>query len=280
MEKEIVENPPVVEVPKDTMVIETAQDDIDKLGLTLEELQGKQESKPTDSANPEVKEDVKEVIKEEEPVKKSRSQRRIERQAQENKELKKELEELKSTKETPKVEKLVEPDMDNFDNYEDYEKALEFYEKKSNAKEVVKEIPKKEQEETKGDNRIVEAFEDGKEDYKDFEELVRAPDLQLSESLLNEALDSETPSDVLYYLASNKELTRKISSLDERGIKKEILKIELALENKQTVSKKVTNAPEPINPLNGGTEAVRTINDAKSYTEYENLRNATRKNEW
>lgn len=216
------------------------------------------------------KEEVKDETK---PPKKTRSQRRIERQAKELKELREEMEALKQESKPKAKEEAKEPDPSDFEEYEEYEKALEDFKK-----------PKPKEEEKKPsayDKRIAEMTEDGREEYEDFDTLVTAPDLALTQDLLKEILDTDNPSDTLYYLANNKDLTKKVSSMDAKGRAKELLKIEIKLENKTVEpQKKVTAAPEPINPLNGGSETIRTPETANSYKEYEQLRAKQSKQAW
>jgi len=59
----------------------------------------------------------------------------------------------------------------------------------------------------------------------------------------------------------------------KKQIQKEILKIELKLEEKPTVnSLKASSAPEPINPIEGNSPEVRSPETAKNYDEFQRLR--------
>lgn len=252
--------------PLENFKVETPKDDIKKAEQSMEP--EKQESKPEDAKAQE------EVKKEEntEPPKKSRSQRRIEKQNQEIKNLKAELEAKQESKPKEVKEEAKEPNAEDFEEFDDYEEALKkFEEKKVKPKEEVK---------PKADARIANMQKDGREQHKDFDKLVSAKDFPLTQEVLNEVLETDVPADVLYHLANNKKLAKKIADLDKKGIQRELIKIELKLEEKPTKEVKVTKAPEPINPLNGGTETVRTLETTKSYNEYERLRNQTKNQKW
>lgn len=273
MDKEI-EKEVIIERPVNNIVIETAQDDIKNAGIVIDEPK-MQESKPE-------KEAKEEAPKEEKPQKKSRAQRKIERQNQEIRDLKQENEKLAKQESKPKKvkEEVSEPNAEDFETYEEYEEALA-----SHKKQAVVEEPEKDKPQPKEDKRIANMREDGAEDYEDFNEKVSDPQLPLTQTMLNEALDTESPQDIVYYLASNKDITKKIASMSEDKQKREILKIEVLLEQKEKEPKKedkvrVSKAPEPINPLNGGTETVRTPETAESYSEYENLRAKQNRSSW
>lgn len=210
--------------------------------------------------------------KEEKPKKKSRAQKRIERQQRENIALREEIERLKT--QTPKKEKEVEEiDPDAYDTYEEYLDAL--------AESEIQEPKQEQQTEAKPqiDTKIEDMFEDGNEDYEDFDEKVKAPDLPLTEQLLSNVLESESPADVAYYLANNKDLTKKLAGMSDKKQLKEIAKIELKLENKEEKKEvEVSKAPAPIEPLDGGRQPVKSLDDdGLSYEEYEKLLNSKNK---
>lgn len=255
----------VIEQPVNNVTVSTVEDD-------KREAMGEETPQPKEVKEESKKENVEDETK---PPKKTRSQRRIERQSKELKELREEMEALKQESKPKAKEEAIEPDPSDFEEYEEYEKALEEFKKPKAEPEP------KEKKPSAYDKRVAEMTEDGREEYEDFDTLVTAPDLALTQDLLNEILDTDNPSDTLYYLASNKDLTKKVSSMDAKGRAKELLKIEIKLEDKPVVpQKKVTTAPEPINPLNGGSETIRTPETANSYKEYEQLRAKQSKTAW
>ena len=254
-------------VEQTSQIVETYEDDLKRAGFKVDETQEVQETKE-DLQTPKV--DETKAVEETKEPKKSRAQRKIERQNQRIKDLELQI----NTQETKPVEVKVdgnEPEPEDFEDYDDYEKALEVFNKPSKKPEPEAE----EKTDTALETRIAEMREDGVEDYPDFDDLISAPDLALSQAVLNEVLDSDNPSDIAYYLATHKDKTKEIAKMSKKQIQKELMKIEIGLENKPGVkeTKKTTQAPEPINPIEGSNSPdVRNAKEATSYTEFERLR--------
>lgn len=254
-----------VEETQDTgIVIHSLESDMKDLGI------GVDEESIEDTVQPQ-----KEVVVEEEPKKLSRRERRIKKQANENRELRERLAELESKQsEQPAKEDVGEIDIDDFESYDDYVKALDEQDKKASE-------PKQETETVLDFEAQQNMLEDGVEDYENFEELVMADDLALTENVLGLVLEADNASDIAYYLATHKDETRNIASMSPRQMAKAITKIEVKLENqpKQKVVR-ATKAPEPISPVSGQSVKGRSLNDDDlSFEQHEALLNAqTRSN--
>ena len=206
--------------------------------------------------------------------KKSRAQRTIERLKRENKALR-EAPQQEAKPETVKAD-AKEIDINDFENYDDYLVALEESENAAPQKEATKAEP-----EAKGqDTRVNDLFEDGEEDFENFRELVSAEDLKLSQPMLEEVLEYDNPAAMAYYLATHKDLSAKIAGMSTRQMQRELVKIELELgdepENKVV---RHTNAPDPINPIDGQSAEAKSLDDDNiSFEQHEKLLNAkTRK---
>ncbi len=212
---------------------------------------------------------------EQKPKKPSRAERRIRRQQEENKKLKEELERLKA--ERAKAYALKEPSVDDFDSYEEYQEALDRYEAKQDEP---KEEPVDESAPSLDTELLHDVLEEGAEKYDDFNELTMAKDLPLTADILDDVIGSENAADIIYYLAKNKEETKDIAGMSDKERTKALLRIELGLEDvtinvgaKKKVSSK---APEPITPIEGGTERPVNLEEA-SFEEYEKLTQAKRR---
>lgn len=252
------------------VIIESFEDDMKAMGVEIPDVKESKETVQTP------KEDDKKAVETKTADKKqSRAQRRIQRQQDEIKALKEQIA-TQESKPSKVKEEAKAPEPEEFEDYEAYETALAEFE--STAKKPDTKPEKKENKDDGLATRIAEMREDGIEDYSDFEELVSVTDLALTVDIINEALDSENPSEIVYYLAKNKKETLRISKLTKKQIQKEILKIELKLEEKPTVNslKAASNAPEPINPIDGSSPEVRTAETATSYNEFERMRTAQR----
>lgn len=244
------------------IVTHSLESDMQDLGVGVDE----ESIEPVQAQEEEVVEDA--------PKKLSRKERRVQKLANTNKELRERVAELESKQdEQPAKEETSEIDIDDFESYDDYVKALE--EQEVAPKEKTSK-PKESKTETVLD---VEAqqdmLEDGIEDYENFEELIMADDLALTENVLELVLDTESSSDVAYYLATHKDETRDIANMTPKKMAKAILKIEMKLEEspKQKVVR-TTKAPEPISPVSGQSVKGRSLNDNDlSFEQHEALLN-------
>jgi hypothetical protein len=157
-----------------------------------------------------------------------------------------------------KVSDPAKPSKEDFDDEDAYIEALTDWKienkLKASQKEMVEEV-----EETDARKEYIAAYEGldeamarGKEKYKDFAELTLNKDLILSTDTVQILLDTEIPEEIMYYLASNSDVSEKISGLDPVRAAKEIGKIEVKLSKgvESTVKhKKQSSAPEPISPV-------------------------------
>ena len=284
----------------DGIIVESVEDDMRANGIEPEPEKPKGEQvneEPGKDGNPPENKDQNPKA---EPPRKSRAQRRIERQQRTIHQLRAKLDAVaasknkKLTDQENKVDESSDEDeinIDDYDTYDEYIEALEAKEAekaKGTTKKPKGEQAKPERQEPGDDGRsqqIIEVMADGEEDYEDFKKIVTDKDLELSEDLLTEALRSDEASDVLYYLGQHKEDTAKFSRMTPEQMEREIIKIEIKLESQagnkdknEPKAKKLTNAPEPINPVSDGTEHVKTLDDKDiSFSEYEKLANAKRR---
>ena len=208
-----------------------------------------------------VKVEPKAEVEESKAKKPSRAQRRIQRQQDRNKELAEENERLQAELDSQSKSEI---DIDDYEDYKDYEKALaESKEKK----------PKDETKEAFDQDDLNAVFDDGIEKYENFDELLRAPDLALTEEVLSTVLESDKADDIFYHLANDKDLTREIAGMTDRQRTKAILKIEMKLESKPNAKAKkkvISNAPKPITPVDGSSSKPISLDDDDlSFGEYE-----------
>lgn len=140
---------------------------------------------------------------------------------------------------------------------------------KASQKEVTDEIEDRDEQEAVATtyDGLDAAMEKGKEKYDDFNEVVLNEDLIISPELTQIFLDTDSPEDIMYYLASNPEEAARISGLDILRVAKEVGKIEVKLASGvggdededdaedeaevkvETPPKKQSSAPAPITPV-------------------------------
>lgn len=133
----------------------------------------------------------------------------------------------------------------------------------------------------------------GREKYEDFDALVYNEELTLTSAVLEIVILSEIAEDILYYLGQHPEESSTISELSALRAAKEIGKIENLISTKpvestkeeippknvltgkeenQVLPKKLTNAPEPIRPVQSNGVSEKDPNDM-SPAEYRAWRN-------
>jgi hypothetical protein len=72
-------------------------------------------------------------------------------------------------------------------------------------------------------------------------------------------IESDQSADIVYHLAKNPEEAKRIAALPAYAQAKEIGKLEDRLSAKKPI--KVSNAPEPIKPVDGGKNFTKKLED-------------------
>lgn len=274
------------EVEETGIVIESVEDDMRNLGIEVPE------SNPDEAEAGETAGSAEEVAaatpgKEDEqpkPKKKSRAQRKIERQAREIKELKEAAGSSQESnpddtpgKEEKGIINIDDIDIDDYEDYESYQKAVDEAEEVAKTKAAATNTDDHE-EKPKGrtkefNTRIADMREDGNEDYENFEEVVSNPKLALTESVLEKVTESENAADIAYYLGTHLDKAKEIAGMNDKAQAKAIMRIEIELETTPNKVARVTSAPDPINPVGGGNSAATKSldDDDLSFEEHEAL---------
>ena len=90
----------------------------------------------------------------------------------------------------------------------------------------------------------------------DFDDLVAASDVVVNNAVRDAILESDVGPKILYHLAENNDLAKKIASLSPNAALREIGKLEARFEvnpeTKQTTPVVRSKAPAPIQPIRGG----------------------------
>lgn len=214
------------------------------------------------------------------PKPKNRAEKRIKAVIAEKHELArklKEAEERLEAIESKGKEATAELDPDDFEDWDSYLDALVNAEDKE--EEVI--VNTKEPEAKKANDdlpQILEEleikFEDSRDKYDDFDEVVTDTSVPLTQDMLRVIKESEEAGEIAYYLAKNKSLAARIAKITD-PIKQalEIGKIEHQLlnpkkEEPKVVTQKTTKAPDPISPVGGSDEYQKTPEDM-SFSEFE-----------
>ena len=273
--------------PKSTETVDTeldtkkddVKDEEEKQGKKDDSLNPESESQPEDSKN--VQKRIGKLTK-----KMRTAERERDYEKNENTELKRKLEEL-----TSKVDEMSSKILDsNKPLKEDFADEDDFIEALTDWK-IDQKLGKTEKKEKKEEKKVDQessketyyglddAMESGRDKYDDFDKLVLDENLIISPEVTQIVLDTDTPEDVIYYLASNPKKSKSISNLDPVRAAREKGKMEGKVEkelSKPKPSKKQSKAPSPIIPVR--TEGVTEKDPNKmSPKEYKAWRNQSSK---
>ena len=151
-----------------------------------------------------------------------------------------------------------EPQPSQFADAFEYAKALaEFSTEKALAERDRQVAQAREQE---AQQKIIQSWaqkvQDAKAELPDFDDLVASSDVVVNNAVRDAILESDVGPRILYHLAENNDLAKKIASLSPNAALREIgrleAKFEVKPEAKQTAPVVRSKAPAPIQPIRGG----------------------------
>ena len=148
-----------------------------------------------------------------------------------------------------------EPQPSQFADAFEYAKALaEFSTEKALAERDRQVAQAREQE---AQQKIIQSWaqkvQDAKAELPDFDDLVAASDVVVNNAVRDAILESDVGPKILYHLAENNDLARKIASLNPNAALREIGKLEAKFEKTEQTDPVVrSKAPAPIQPIRGG----------------------------
>jgi hypothetical protein len=151
-----------------------------------------------------------------------------------------------------------EPQPSQFADAFEYAKALaEFSTERALAQRDRQEAQQKEQE---AQQKIIQSWaqkvQEAKAELPDFDDLVASSDVVVNNAVRDAILESDVGPKILYHLAENNDLAKRIASLSPNAALREIGKLEARFEvktdTKQTAPVVRSKAPAPIQPIRGG----------------------------
>jgi hypothetical protein len=152
----------------------------------------------------------------------------------------------------------TEPQPSQFNDAFEYAKALaEFSTEKALAERDRQVAQQREQE---AQQKIIQSWaqkvQEAKAELPDFDDLVASSDVVVNNAVRDAILESDVGPKILYHLAENNDLAKKIASLSPNAALREIgkleAKFEVTPETKQTTPVVRSKAPAPIQPIRGG----------------------------
>ena len=152
----------------------------------------------------------------------------------------------------------AEPQPSQFSDAFEYAKALaEFSTERALAERDRQVAQAKEQE---AQQKIIQSWaqkvQEAKAELPDFDDLVASSDVVVNNAVRDAILESDVGPKILYHLAENNDLAKKIASLSPNAALREIGRLEARFEakpeTKQTAPLVRSKAPAPIQPIRGG----------------------------
>lgn len=218
------------------------------------EIEIEQEEKP--KANPKLERRFSEITKQREEARKE-AQR--EREAREALEARLAVLERQPTPQAPKVDE--EPQPSQFNDAFEYAKALAEY----TADKRIGEMKRQEAEERQAQERqkVIETWaskvQAAKASMPDFDDIVASSDVVVNDDIRDAILESDVGPQILYHLAENDDVAKRIAGLSPKQALREIGKLEARFEVKETAPEPKpivrSKAPAPIQPLRGSNPA-------------------------
>jgi hypothetical protein len=218
------------------------------------EIEKEQEEKP--KANPKLERRFSEITKQREEARKEAQQ---ERQAREALEARLAVLERQPAPQAPKVDE--EPQPSQFNDAFEYAKALAEF----TADQRIGEMRRQDAEAKQAQERqkVIETWaskvQAAKASMPDFDDIVASSDVVVNDDIRDAILESDVGPQILYHLAENDDVAKRIAGLSPKQALREIGKLEARFEVKETApeTKPVvrSKAPAPINPLRGSNPA-------------------------
>ena len=152
----------------------------------------------------------------------------------------------------------TEPQPSQFNDAFEYAKALaEFSTEKALAERDRQVAQQREQE---AQQKIIQSWaqkvQEAKADLPDFDDLVASSDVVVNNAVRDAILESDVGPQILYHLAENNDLAKRIASLSPNAALREIgrleAKFDVKVDTKQTGPVVRSKAPAPIQPIRGG----------------------------
>lgn len=172
---------------------------------------------------------------------------------------------------TTTTEAKGEPSENDFETHAAYVKALT----KWTANQAVEEFKVSQRKEavTTRQQTVQQEFKGRQEAFKaatpDFDEVVSAADVQVSDAVIAEIVESENGPQLQYYLSKNPDEAERLSKLPRLQLAREVGKIESRFSSsQQKTAVKTTTAPPPPNPTGQTTRTSSMLSGDESPAQY------------
>jgi TolA-binding protein len=203
--------------------------------------------------NPKLEKRFSEITKQREEA---RQEAQRERQARVD--LEQRLAALEQQRQPQAINVDQEPQPSQFSDAFEYAKALAEYSTEKALAERDRQVAQAREQEAQ--QKIIQSWaqkvQEAKAELPDFDDLVASSDVVVNNAVRDAILESDVGPRILYHLAENNDLAKKIAGLSPNAALREIgrleAKFEVKPETKQTAPVVRSKAPTPIQPIRGG----------------------------
>jgi len=244
----------LAESPADTEAVDETEPEAEETQSEPKEAEKEANQEGERKQNPKLEKRFSEITKQREEA---RKEAQTERQARV--ELEQRLAALEQQRQPQQAVNVdQEPQPSQFNDAFEYAKALaEFSTEKALAERDRQVAQQREQE---AQQKIIQSWaqkvQEAKAELPDFDDLVASSDVVVNNAVRDAILESDVGPKILYHLAENNDLAKKIASLSPNAALREIGKLEAKFEvkpeTKQTTPVVRSKAPAPIQPIRGG----------------------------
>ena len=240
----------LAESPVDTEAVEEAEPEVQEEQSEPKEAEKEANQEGERKQNPKLEKRFSEITKQREEA---RQEAQRERQARVD--LEQRLAAIEQQRQPQAINVDQEPQPSQFSDAFEYAKALaEFSTERALAERDRQVAQAKEQE---AQQKIIESWaqkvQAAKAEMPDFDDMVASSDVVVNNAVRDAILESDVGPKILYHLAENNDLARKIAGLSPNAALREIGKLEARFEKtEQTAPVVRSKAPTPIQPIRGG----------------------------
>lgn len=193
----------------------------------------------------------------------------------ENEALKRENEQLKAAK----GEDKKEPIESDFETYDEYLDALDKGDKPEAKADKSNDKATDLTDSQKTAQAILQEKLNSVDLPENFEAVALKQDLPITGEMVEALAECDSPEKVMLYLGNNEKQAADISEMSPVQQMREIAKIDLSIEVAPKKQVKISNAPDPINPVKGSDAIEKSLEDM-DFSEYEAKRNKESRNRY
>ena len=205
--------------------------------------------------NPKLERRFSEITKQREEARKEAQQEREARQALEQRLAALEQQRVQPQQAAPAADS--EPQPSQFSDAFEYAKALAEYTADKRLAERDRQVAEAKDAEKR--QEVIQTWakkvETAKAELPDFDDIVASSDVVVNDDIRDAILESDVGPKILYHLAENEDIAKKIAGMNPKAALREIGKLEARFEAKPEAEKTApivkSKAPAPIQPLRG-----------------------------